>query len=1018
MESEWWQQLEELYHTALKIDPAQRRQFLDAHCGENKSLCSAALSLLEIPVGVDSIFDHPAFEVVAKRMAAEREQESESDDPLIGSTIGNLKFIGKVGAGGMGVVYKALDLRLHRHVALKFLPEILAGDPAARERFRREARAASALNHPNICTIHDIGEHEGKLFIVMELLEGSTLAECIHGKRLSDEQLAKWAADIADGLAAAHARGIIHRDIKPANIFVTNDGRLKILDFGLAKLQAKPQNMAAAIGDLSTIADASTPGMVIGTLAYMSPEQARGEQLDARTDIFSFGATLYEMATGARAFPGKSVAEIHAAILNREPRPPRELNRGTPERLQEIITKALQKDAAQRYQSAVEMRADLGALNGKGGKETNSNRRKWSGLTAATLLLAVVAGVSYYLSVRTPKVHALTDKDTVVLAEFTNKTGEPVFDDSLGQGLAVQLAQSPYLNILSEQRVREALVNAKLPPTTPLTPEIAAQVCQRTNSTAIIEGSISRFGSRYQIILKAQACAKGDDIARVEAEAKDRDHVLGALGPLATQIRKKLGELPETIKKYDVPLYEATTGSLEALKAFSLGHRAAETEGDAQAIALFKQATVLDPNFALAYYRLAAHYGNVGEEKLATETYKKAYSLRDRVGTLDKLRISSMYLRDVLGDSAQAIQAYDLWAENYPNDVGPHFLLGDLYGELGQYNKMLEEELKAVKINPQSNAAYYTLGWAYFALNRIEEAKGTWEGVFRRGNSNWHHLALYTVAVYQNDHDAMAAHLAWGKQQVGVEDMFLSAEAGTAAYNGQLQHARELWTRARQAALTNGSADRARRPELDLGLADAEFGMSADALTAAHHALIGAEGASSRALAALVLARAGDLQQSALMADALAKQYPSNTLLNYYWLPIIRASIALRKGQAQEAIARLAPALPYEQAAPLYPIYFRGQAYLQANNAAAAVEEFQKIVDHRNLALGSPSGALAQLWLGRARVLQAQQAHGNEAGQVKTQACTAYQNFLTGWKNADSSIPILKQAKAEYAKLQ
>ena len=1015
MERERWAQLEELYHAALKLDPARRADFLHARCNSDESLRGAVASLLEVPVSVDSVLDHPAFEVAARLLAGEA--AAQNGNSLIGSTVANFKIVDKLGAGGMGVVYKALDLKLRREVALKFLPEMLALDPVALDRFRREARAASALNHPNICTIHDIGEHEGRQFIVMELMEGVSLKQRLATDQLSVPDVLALASDIASGLAAAHAKGIIHRDIKPANIFVTSDGRAKILDFGLAKVV--PLQMKAVGATESTFQLSLTePGGVVGTIAYMSPEQARCEELDARTDLFSFGATLYEMTTGRRAFPGKSLAEIHGAILNLEPRPARELNPAIPRGLQEIINKALQKDAAQRYQSALEMRTDLEAFNDKGRKDRGSNRRKRTRLTAATLLLAALAGVSYYLSVRTPKVHALTDKDTVVLAEFTNKTGEPVFDDALGQGLAVQLAQSPYLNILSEQRVREALVNAKLPPTKSLTPEIAVQVCQRTNSTAIIEGSISRFGSRYQIILKAQACAKGDDIARVEAEAKDRDHVLDALGSLATQIRKKLGELPETIKKYDVPLYEATTGSLEALKAFSLGHRAAETEGDAQAIALFKQATVLDPNFALAYYRLAAHYGNVGEEKLATETYKKAYSLRDRVGTLDKLRISSMYLREVLGDSAQAIQAYDLWAENYPNEVGPHFLLGDLYGELGQYNKMLEEELKAVKINPQSNAAYYTLGWAYFALNRVEEAKGTWEGVFRRGNSNWHHLALYTVAFYQNDHDAMAAHLAWGKQQVGVEDMFLSAEAGTAAYNGQLQHARELWTRARQAALTNGSADRARRPELDLGLADAEFGMSADALTAAHHALIGAEGASSRALAALVLARAGDLQQSALMADALAKQYPSNTLLNYYWLPIIRASIALRKGKAQEAIARLAPALPYEQAAPLYPIYFRGLAYLQANNAAGAVEEFQKIVDHRNLTLGSPSGALAHLCLGRARALEARQARGNEADQFKAQARTAYQSFLALWKDADPDIPILKQAKAEYAKLQ
>jgi tetratricopeptide (TPR) repeat protein len=918
---------------------------------------------------------------------------------------------------------------LDRQIALKFLPETLSCDPAAEERFRREAGAASALNHPGICTIHDIGEHEGKLFIVMELLEGETLAHRIGGKSLPLEQVLGWGADIADALAAAHSRGIIHRDIKPGNIFINHDSRVKILDFGLAKLQ--PQ-LAIEAGDFTTQANLTAAGIPLGTFAYMSPEQARGRELDARTDLFSFGATLYEMATGLGAFHGRTIAETLESILTGQPQPIAVLNPGMPRRLQEITAKCLEKDRALRYQSAADVRADLLRLN----RETGSagvipaalpERRateagaafKRRAVIVLVVLAAFIAAATAYRYLRPRTARALTDKDVIVLANFTNNTGESIFDDALQQALTVQLAQSPYLNILSEQRVRHTLGLMEQAASTRLTNDVALQICQRTNSTAMIGGSISKIGSRYELILNAVACSNGEDIATVQAEAEDRDHVLAALGSTATQIRTKLGELPASVKKYDVPLYETTTSSPEALRAFSLGFRAALDEGDDKAIPFFRRATELDPNFALAHFRLGEAYSNVGEEKLGAESISKAYALRDHVSQRENFSISALYFDVVLGDSNRAIQTLDVWAKTYPSDAVPHFLAGNVYAELGQYTKAIDEWDKAIETDPEFSQAYYDLGLAYFSVNRVDDAKAAWDHV---PNLVPTHGALYLLAFTQNDHEAMAAQLAWGKQKVGVEDGFWQLEAETDAYFGHLRQARELWSYAQQAALRNGSEDRARWQELDVALVEAEFQIPVE--KAARHALETPGASNSQAVAALTLARAGETRESARLANTLEKENPSNTLLNYYWLPIIRASIALRLGKAQQALDFLAPAVPYELAlrpygyAPLYPVYLRGQAYLALNKGDLAAAEFQRIIDHRSLVLTAPSGALAHLWLGRARALQAQQSHSEDAEHFKAQARSAYQDFLTLWKDADSDIPTLKQAKAEYAKLK
>jgi tetratricopeptide (TPR) repeat protein len=538
----------------------------------------------------------------------------------------------------------------------------------------------------------------------------------------------------------------------------------------------------------------------------------------------------------------------------------------------------------------------------------------------------------------------------------------------------------------------------------------------------MIGGSISKIGSRYELILNAVACSNEEDIAKVQAEAEDRDHVLAALGSTATQIRTKLGEFPVSVKKYDVLMYETTTSSLEALRAFSLGFRAAIDEGEDKAIPLFKQATLLDPNFALAHFRLGTAYMNAGEEKLGAESMSKAYALRDHVAQHENLRISANYFVEALGDLNRAIQTFDVWEETYPSDAVPHFLVGGVYDDLGQYAKAEQEERKAIQMDPELYTAYHDLGAIYFNQNRLAEAKTTWDWLLKHADLAWTHIGLYQLAFIQNDHEAMSAQLAWGKQRVGMEDQFWQLEAETAAYSGHLRQARELWRHAQQAALRNGSKDRARWPELDVALVEAEFLTPVE--KPARHALQTAGASTSQAVAALVMARAGETRQSARLAKMLAKENPSNTLLNYYWLPIIRASIALRLGKAQDALDFLAPAVPYELGqqsygyAPLYPLYLRGQAYLALKKGDLAAAEFQRIIDHRSLVWTAPSGALAHLWLGRARALQAQQSHSEDAENFKAQARSAYQDFLTLWKDADPDIPSLKQAKAEYAKLK
>ena len=975
-----------------------------------------------------------------------------------GTKLGRYEIHSKIGEGGMGEVYLAEDTRLRRKVALKILPVNVAADRVRMERFVQEAKAASALNHPNIITIYEIDQTESGHFIAIEYIDGQTLRERAASSSMTVGDVLDIAIQATSALAEAHEAGIVHRDIKPDNIMIRRDGIVKVLDFGLAKLSEQPQSSIFVDSEAPTSINIRTePGVVMGTAVYMSPEQARGVPVDARTDIFSLGVVLYEIIAGRLPFEGSDRVEVLMSILgDAQPPPLARYAPEAPDELQRIVAKALAKPREERYQSANDLLDDLRNLKKRleldaelqrtappeaipaarrtaelsaahktetpravtstipvaasasaGSPRAESKLQKRTVvITAVLAALAVTLGLLWYFKSRSAD--PLTQEDTIVVADFTNTTGDPVFDGTLKQALALQLEQSPFLSIFSDSRVRDALRLMNRSPDERVTKDIARQICLRQGFKAFLTGSISNIGSHYVVTLEATNAQTGDTIALEQAEADSKEQVLSALGTAATNLRKQLGESLASIQKYDKPIHQATTSSLEALKYYSNGIEQQLKGRYLDAIPFFKKATEIDQNFARAYAAMSSMYYNTRQYELAAEVSRKAYELRDRVGENERLYITQAYYDNVTGELENYIKTLELWKITYPRDASPSNNLAVKYNELGLFDKAAAEAREAIRLNPSSTSGYSLLATAQLSLNRFDDARQTInQAQGQKLDSTAMRRTLFRIAFVQRDSATMQQQIDWLN---GKPDEYLAQgwQSETAAFLGQLQKAQQFSDSALESAERRDQKDVAAQIAIAGAARDALFGDCARVKQQTKRTI----GITSRQLtlasAANALAACGESSQAENIIAELTRRSPADTVLNKILAPMVQARIELQRGNAPQAIQLLETTRPFEGYALFQIAYLRGQAYLKQKKATEAATEFQKIIDHRGSQPTSPIYVLAHLGLARAAALQGDTA---KAGK-------AYQDFFALWKDADANVPVLLEARKEYNKLK